>query len=51
MNIPTTTVSTTRIAVFMGEGRVIWVVINKPGDAATQAGQVKDLASKLVAGG
>ena len=40
----------TRIAVFLGEGRVVWVVLNKPGDAATQATQVKDLATTLLAG-
>ena len=40
----------TRIAVFLGEGRVVWVVLNKPGDAATQATQVRDMATALLAG-
>ncbi len=40
----------TRIAVFLGEGRVVWVVLTKPGDAATQATQVRDMATALLAG-
>lgn len=40
----------TRIAVFLGEGRVAWVVLNRQGDAATQATQVKDMARMLIAG-
>jgi hypothetical protein len=40
----------TRIAVFLGEGRVAWVVLNRQGDAATQATQVKDMARMLIEG-
>lgn len=40
----------TRIAVFLGDGRVAWVVLNRQGDAATQATQVKDMARMLIAG-
>lgn len=41
----------TRIAVFLGEGRTVWVVLNKAGDAAMQAPLVTGIAERLVAGG
>jgi hypothetical protein len=37
----------TRIAVFLGEGRVAWVVLNKPGDASEL---VTAIATELIAG-
>ena len=40
----------TRIAVFLGDGRVVWAVINKPGDPATQADQVKEIATAIIDG-
>lgn len=38
----------TRIAVFMGDGRTVWVVLNRAGDAASQAPLVTEIASALV---
>jgi hypothetical protein len=40
----------TRIAVYLGEGRVAWVVLNKPGDAASQQELVRGIAEDLIAG-
>lgn len=40
----------TRIAVFMGDGRTVWVVLNRAGDAASQAPLVTEIATALVGG-
>lgn len=39
----------TRIATYLGDGLIVWVVINKPGDAATQSAQVEAMAKAIVA--
>jgi hypothetical protein len=43
-----TTTRGARIAVFLGEGHVVWALINKPGDAATQTAQVTTIAKALI---
>jgi hypothetical protein len=40
----------TRIAAYLGDGLIVWVVINKPGDAAAQSAQVTSMAAAIVAG-
>ena len=39
----------TRIAVFVGDGRTLWVAISRPGDVAAQASIVKEIAGTLLA--
>jgi hypothetical protein len=39
-----------RIATYLGDGLVVWVVITKPGDAATQSAQATAMAEEIIAG-
>jgi PPOX class probable F420-dependent enzyme len=40
----------TRVAIYLGDGRVSWVVLNSVGDAAAQQALVRRIAAALVAG-
>ena len=35
---------------YLGDGDVVWVVFTKPGDAATQTGQLQTMAKAIIAG-
>jgi hypothetical protein len=39
-----------KIATYLGDGLVVWVVINKKGDAATQTTQLQSMAKAILAG-
>lgn len=39
-----------KLATYLGDGLVVWVIINKPGDATTQSTQLQSMAKAIVAG-
>ena len=45
-----TTARGAQIAAYLGDGDVVWVVFTKPGDAATQTGQLQTMAKAIIAG-